>query len=119
MTSFSFPKESRIRKRAEYLACYEHGKKYHSAHYILFFVEKPGGIPRAGIAVSKKTGKAAARNRVKRILREFFRLNLHRLPGADIVVVAKKDVGRPRLEDARTELGPILEHLRADYSRRS
>ena len=115
MTSFRFPKKSRIRKRAEYQACYERGKKYYSAHYIIFCVEKPGECPRAGIAVSKKTGKAAARNRVKRVLREFFRLHLRDMPGLDIVATAKKNVGRPGLKDAEDELAPLLKRIRDHY----
>ena len=45
---------------------------------------------RVGITVSKKLGKANVRNRVRRRLREVYRLNEDRfLPGWDIVVVAR------------------------------
>ena len=45
---------------------------------------------RIGITVSKKLGKAHIRNRVRRRLREVYRLNEDRfLPGWDIVVVAR------------------------------
>ena len=45
---------------------------------------------RVGITVSKKLGGAAVRNRVRRRLREIYRLNEERfLPGYDIVVVAR------------------------------
>ena len=45
---------------------------------------------RVGITVSKKLGKAVVRNRVRRRLREVYRLNEDRfLPGWDIVVVAR------------------------------
>lgn len=46
--------------------------------------------PRLGITVAKKrVKKAHDRNRVKRIIRESFRLNQHAMPDIDIVVVAK------------------------------
>ena len=45
---------------------------------------------RVGITVSKKLGKAHVRNRVRRRLREIYRLNEERfLPGYDIVLVAR------------------------------
>ena len=45
---------------------------------------------RVGITVSKKLGHAVVRNRVRRRLREVYRLNEEQfLPGWDIVVVAR------------------------------
>ena len=45
---------------------------------------------RVGVTVSKKLGKAVVRNRVRRRLREVYRLHESRfLPGWDIVVVAR------------------------------
>lgn len=45
---------------------------------------------RVGITVSKKLGKAHVRNRIRRRLREIYRLNEEKfLPGWDIVVVAR------------------------------
>ena len=46
---------------------------------------------RVGVTVSKKLGKAVVRNRVRRRLREVYRLHESRfLPGWDIVVVARR-----------------------------
>ena len=46
---------------------------------------------RLGITVSKKVGKATQRSRIKRHVREYFRLHRHRLSGSwDINVIAKK-----------------------------
>ena len=48
------------------------------------------GVNRVGVTVGKKLGKAHIRNRVRRRLREVYRLNEEKFqPGWDIVVVAR------------------------------
>ncbi len=49
--------------------------------------------PRLGITIAKKkVKKAVQRNRIKRCVRESFRLVAHNLPNVDIIVVAKQGV---------------------------
>lgn len=51
--------------------------------------------PRLGLTVAKKHLKRAHdRNRIKRLVRESFRLSQHRLPAYDFVFVAKKGIGQ-------------------------
>ena len=59
--------------------------------YLVFYTRKNReGINRVGITVSKKLGKAHIRNRIRRRLREVYRLNEDKfLPGWDIVLVAR------------------------------
>ncbi len=48
----------------------------------------PGGSPRIGIIVTKKTGAAVTRNRVRRVVRDFFRTQrAHFFSGAFVVVI--------------------------------
>jgi ribonuclease P protein component len=67
------------------------------------------GITRLGLTVSRKTGNAVKRNRVKRLIREFFRLNDTCFPlGYDIVITTKKDASYLDLRKIKNELGEIL-----------
>ena len=63
----------------------------HSNGLIAMYVRRNReGMNRVGVTVSKKLGKAVVRNRVRRRLREVYRLHESRfLPGWDIVVVAR------------------------------
>ena len=61
---------------------------------------------RLGITVTKKVGKAAERNKIKRLIREYFRQNRHRIMGNwDINIIAKR-------EAADQESDRILESVR-------
>jgi len=68
----------------------------------------PSGSPRLGMAVATKVaGNSVRRNRLRRIVRESFRLHQHALPPVDIVVSAR---ARAR-EASAPELRASLEAL--------
>ena len=61
-----------------------------NSYLVLYARKNRTGTNRVGITVSKKLGHAVVRNRVRRRLREAYRLNESRFqPGWDIVVVAR------------------------------
>ena len=61
-----------------------------NGHLVLYARRNRTGINRVGITVSKKLGKAHIRNRVRRRVREVYRLNEEKFrSGYDIVVVVR------------------------------
>lgn len=100
------------------MRCYDTGRRYYSRNFVLFFLSR-GESPlewRLGLAVTRKTGSAVIRNRVKRVLREFFRLHQALLPSmADLVVVPKRhmDPRRLTLSGLEAEFLPLLGVLAA------
>ncbi len=70
---------------------------------------KAAGEPRLGLVVTRRVGKAVVRNRIKRLVREFYRLHREKIPPAhDIVIIPK--VGAKKLAYAQVaeELGRAL-----------
>lgn len=112
MASFSYPRQRRIRRRADFLACYEHGQKYHSAHFILYALKKGKNTGGCGVTVSRKVGNAVTRNRIKRILREFFRINAQNFPALHLVAVAKKNATELNYTETEAELMPVIQKVR-------
>ena len=91
MNIFSLPKEVRLLKRAQFLTLSKQGKKIHTGYFIAAVLDGTGQNNRIGITVSKKVGNAVERNRIKRIIREYFRHRKDSLTGIrDINIIARK-----------------------------
>lgn len=87
---FTYPKSLRIRSKSEFSAVFE--AKVRASRGPLTLYGRPNGLayPRLGLAVGKKVGSAPKRNRIKRLLREAFRLHQHDLPvGYDLIFVVR------------------------------
>jgi ribonuclease P protein component len=66
------------------------------------------GQPRLGLVATRRLGKAVQRNRIKRVLREFFRRHRTTLPAFDLVIMAKKGAAALGYHQVEEELGRLL-----------
>jgi ribonuclease P protein component len=86
----SFGPELRLRRKLEFDAIYAAGRRIDDRFFGLRIKSNGLTFPRIGLAVAVKTaGNAVRRNRLRRLVRESFRLARHELPAVDVVVAAK------------------------------
>lgn len=83
-------KETKIRKNAEFRAVYRRGKSFSNNLLVLYIYKNKKDVNRLGISVSKKVGKSVVRNRIKRLIKECYKLNSGKLKsGYDLVFIAR------------------------------
>lgn len=104
----TFPAARRVRRKWEFDQLYACGKRLGNHHFGITVMANALGLARLGLAVaSKPFGGSVPRNRIRRLIRESFRLRQHELPDVDLVVSA-----RPRAKDASAaELRASLDGL--------
>jgi ribonuclease P protein component len=103
-----FPKSERLLKRSDFVRLSGQGRKIHAQHFLILCVENGSSSVRIGITASRKTGGAVVRNRVKRMVREFYRLNKGLFPAADYNIIAKPGAGNLEFGELVRELSRAL-----------
>ncbi len=105
MTDQRFPKTYRLLRRSEFRRVYDQGQRHRAPLGTVFFL--PNGLPhsRLGVTVPVRIGRAVVRNRLKRRVREVFRLHRSQLPaGWDILVNPREAVARVPFQTLQREL---------------
>lgn len=101
-----------IKKNYEFLRVYKKGKFYVGRFIILYVLGNNSGINRVGITVSKKNGKSNKRNRIKRLIRENYRLYESFVKdGFDCVFVARNQETMPDFYDIKKEMKYLMKRL--------
>lgn len=97
----SFTTAQRLHSSREFDALYRHGQRRGDNFFLILFRDNQRPHARLGLSVSAKAvGNAVNRNRVKRVVRESFRLHQIELPHVDLVVnarVASRKAGNAEL----------------------
>jgi len=105
----SLKKSSRILRAADFEAIKGRGVVARSRQIAIAAL--PGRSRRLGIAVSRGVGNAVQRNRLKRVAREFFRLNRESFPIADCVIIPGQGSAQLDNEEIRERLMAALDAL--------
>ena len=119
MRRLSFRKNQHLRKGADFSRVYALRCVARGPHLTVFAAPNQSDSLRVGLSVSKKHGNAVLRNRLKRLLREAFRLSRHEMPvGLDLVLVPV-DARDTKLEEFQAALVAAVQKLARKLSRKT
>lgn len=108
----SLLREDRLRRRADYLRCYEQGVRRRGNLVTLFAVDREpeAAGPRLGITVTRKVGNSVVRHRIKRRVKEIYRRwsQRNQLPPSDILVHLRPQASKADFETLQEELIRLL-----------
>jgi ribonuclease P protein component len=108
VVNYSFSRELRLLTPDDFQPVFKNAVPAVSPHLTLLARKNNLDHPRIGMAIPKKHIKlAVGRNRIRRIVREQFRLKQHQLPAIDIVVIAKAGIA----DLSNQEINKVLDKL--------
>ena len=115
------PARARLRTPRDFQRVYQRGLRTAGALVTVVALRRHGGGgARLGVSVSKEHGAAVRRNKLKRLLREAFRLERKHLPADfDLVLIPRPREGKLQLEVLRAELLALVARIAAGEGRRS
>jgi len=112
--TYEFNRESRLLTPGQFQSVFSKPLRFGSRHFTLLITNNlsiqtnSANKCRLGLAIAKKRVKLAVqRNRIKRQIRESFRLNQHNLPDIDIVVMVKSGIDQLDNKEINQQLEKI------------
>jgi ribonuclease P protein component len=102
-------KKYRLRKEEEFERVRREGRSWRNRWLVMWALPNELGYSRFGFAAGRRLGKAAKRNRVKRLMREAARLRQADIrPGWDLVFLARSPMSKARLDEVRWAMDNLL-----------
>ena len=117
--AFGLPRRARLRTQSDFRRVYTRGRRAHGRQLVVVAHRRMQPGHRLGVSVSKDHGRAVRRNKIKRILREAFRLTRPKLPGQyDVILIPQRTTRKFRLADVQAELEEMMRQVHAGKGRR-
>lgn len=110
----TFGRHQRIRSPIDFERIYAQRHRASNQSLLLFGARNELPWTRIGLSISRKHGNSVQRHRLRRLLREAFRLEQHRIPpGLDLILIPGRDSEAATLADYRASLVTVSRKLAA------
>ena len=114
----TLPAQLRLRRKRDFDAAYAGGRRLGDGFFTVTVKSNDLAAPRLGLAVAVKVaGGSVARNRIRRVIRESFRVHQHELPPLDVVVSARARVKAAPSGALRGSLAALWKEVAARCAR--
>jgi len=117
---FKLPRDLKLLTVENYQDVFSKAERF--GNYSFTVLARPNDLnhPRLGLAISKKCAKRAVdRNRIKRLFRESFRLNQHKLPSVDIIAMCKPSAIKLTNHEMHEQIEKQWHFMRKKFASRS
>ncbi len=107
---FTLPKQCIIKKNEEFERIFRYGRSIHKTHIVVFYISEHD--TQVGFSASKRARTKPKRNRIKRRLRELWRLNFRKynIP-AHIVLLGKVEILSADFSTLESEFTLLLKEI--------
>ena len=112
---FAFPRSHRLLSPAEFQRVFTRTDYKTGGRHLLFLARENGlDVPRLGLVIARKRSRRAVdRTRIKRHLRDSFRLRPAALAGLDVIVLLRANLHDPDPVTLRAEIEGLWDKLLA------
>jgi ribonuclease P protein component len=108
----TLPAQLRLRRKSDFDAAYARGWRMGNGLFAVTATENTAGTPRLGLAVAlRAAGSAVERNRLRRLIRESFRLHQHEFPNLDVIVSARPAARTASAGELRASLASLWKKI--------
>jgi len=108
-------KDYRIKKSKDFQDVFQNGQSTANRQFVVYVLKKKDqGHFRIGLSVSKKLGNAVVRNRIKRLIRQFFLEHKELVEQeVDYVIIARKPVVGMDYSEVKSSLQHVLRRAKS------
>jgi ribonuclease P protein component len=112
MQLYRLVKQAKMIKTDDFSSVFNFRKRFSLQHLAMHYQPNTLQRPRLGLVVGKKTAKlAVSRNYMRRVLREFFRLNQHQICHVDLIIRVQKKFDKVDFIQIKQEFDTLIDKL--------